>query len=94
MIIAPSAIDQAGPGINLSNQPEGLSVQMSEPVQDLAYARNAVTLTFDLSSHEHVRLSFKAPEYGGEPLATPSDRSFGHRARGGLYAHFPRTRCT
>ena len=40
MRIAPSDIDQSGPGIDLSNQPEGLSIQMSDPVQDLEYARN------------------------------------------------------
>ncbi len=44
---------------------------MSDPVQDFEYARNAVTLTFDLSGFEHVRLSFKALEYGDEPHAPP-----------------------
>ncbi|MCX5769208.1 MAG: LamG domain-containing protein [Candidatus Hydrogenedentes bacterium] len=44
---------------------------MSDPVQDFEYARNAVTLTFDLSGYEHVRLSFKALEYGDEPHAPP-----------------------
>ena len=44
---------------------------MSDPVRDLEYARNAVTLTFDLSGCEHVRLSFKALEYGDEPHAPP-----------------------
>lgn len=71
MIIPPSTIDQAGPGIDLSDQPEGLTLQMSDPVQDLEYARNAVTLTFDLSGFEHVRLAFKALEYGDEPFAPP-----------------------
>jgi len=49
MIIPPSNIEQDGPGIDLSNQPEGLSVPMSDPVQDLEYARNPVTLTYDPS---------------------------------------------
>jgi hypothetical protein len=40
MIILPTNIEQAGPGIDLSNQPEGLSIKMSDPVQDLEYARN------------------------------------------------------
>ena len=67
MIIPPTSVEQSGPGIDLSNQPEGVSIQMSDPVRDLEYARNAVTLTFDLSGFEHVRLSFKALEYGDEP---------------------------
>jgi hypothetical protein len=41
MIILPTNIEQSGPGIELSNQPEGLSVQMSDPVRDLEYARNS-----------------------------------------------------
>jgi len=71
MKIQPTHITLSGPGVDLSNHPEGLSVEMSDPVQDLEYARNAVTLTFDLSGHEHVRLSFKALEYGDEPHAPP-----------------------
>ncbi len=71
MRIEPTHIEQAGPGIDLSNLPQGLSVKMSDPVKDLAYARNAVTLTFDLSSHENVRLAFEAKEFGDEPHAPP-----------------------
>lgn len=31
MIILPTIVEQSGPGIDLSNQPAGLSVQMSDP---------------------------------------------------------------
>ena len=72
MKILPLEIEQSGPGIDLSNLPAGLSVRMSDPVEDFAYARNAVTLTYDLSSHEHARLSFAAMEYGDEPHEPPA----------------------
>jgi len=72
MIIPPSAIDEAGPGIDLTNQPSGISIQMSDPVRDLEYARNAVTLMYDLSGFENVRLLFKAMEYGDEPHEPPA----------------------
>ena len=71
MRIEPTQITQAGPGIDLSNLPEGLSVKMSDPVKDLAYARNAVTLVFDFSAYEQVRLTFQAKESGDEPHAPP-----------------------
>ncbi|MCX5772900.1 MAG: hypothetical protein NTZ09_21885 [Candidatus Hydrogenedentes bacterium] len=71
MNITPATIEESGPGIDLSNQPEGLAVEMSDPVPDLEYARNAVTLTFDLSGFEHVRLVFEALEYGDEPHLPP-----------------------
>lgn len=71
MNIIPSAIEQSGPGVDLSNLPEGISLRMSDPVQDLEYARNTVTLTYDLSGHEAVRLAFEAMEYGDEPHAPP-----------------------
>jgi len=71
MIIPAAIIEQSGPGIDLSNQPEGLTLQMSDPVQDFEYARNAVTLTFDLSGFEHVRVAFEALEYGDEPHEPP-----------------------
>ena len=67
MLISPMQIISSGPGIDLSNQPEGLSLHMSDPVEDFEYARNAVTLTFDLTAFETVRLSFEAVEYGDEP---------------------------
>ncbi|MCK4294894.1 MAG: LamG domain-containing protein [Planctomycetes bacterium] len=69
MIIQPTDIEQSGPGIDLSNLPEGVSVKMSDPVKDFKYARNAVTLVYDLSAHVNVRLSFAAMEYGDEPHA-------------------------
>lgn len=72
MIIPPSAIDEAGPGIDLTNQPAGISIRMSDPVRDLEYARNAVTLMYDLSGFENVRLLFKAMEYGDEPHEPPA----------------------
>ena len=71
MQIEPTQIEQAGPGVDLSNVPARLSVKMSDPVKDFQYAGNAVTLTFDLSSHENVRLAFEAKEFGDEPHAPP-----------------------
>jgi hypothetical protein len=71
MKILPVQITESGPGVDLSNLPTGLSVRMADPVKDFAYARNAVTLVFDLSAYEHVRLSFAAMEFGDEPHAPP-----------------------
>ena len=71
MAIAPSAVDESSSGVDLSNQADSVSIHMSDPVRDLEYARNAVTLTFDLSGHEQVRLEFEAMEYGDEPHAPP-----------------------
>jgi len=64
---------------------EGLSVQMSDPVRDLEYARNAVTLTFDLSGFEHVRLSFAALEYGDEPHAPKSEEGIEKGENDGVF---------
>ena len=63
----------SGPGVDLSNLPDGLAIKMSDPVKGLAYARNAVTLTCDLSGYSQVRLAFAAKEYGDEPHAPPSN---------------------
>ena len=71
MKIEPIQITEAGPGIDLSNLPGGISVKMSDPVKDFKYARNAVTLVYDLSAHVNVRLKFEAMEYGDEPHAPP-----------------------
>ena len=71
MRIQPTHIESSGPGVDLSNLPGGLAVRMSDPVEDFQYARNAVTLTYDLSVHEHVRLAFEAKEFGDEPHAPP-----------------------
>ena len=71
MRIQPVHIEQSGPGIDLSNLPEGVSVKMSDPVKDFKYARNAVTFVFDLSAHENVHLTFEAMEFGDEPHAPP-----------------------
>ena len=71
MIIKPVNIEQSGPGVDLSNQPEGISVKMSDPVKDFEYARNAVTFVFDLSGYENVHLAFEAMEFGDEPHAPP-----------------------
>jgi hypothetical protein len=60
-------LEVLGSGVDVSNQPEALSVRLSDPVQDLNYARNSVTLTYDLSGVEHVRLKFAAMEFGDEP---------------------------
>ncbi len=62
MNIPPTSIEQDGPGIDLSNQPEGIAIRMADPVSDFTYARNAVTLTFDLSGTVTARLSFAAME--------------------------------
>ncbi len=48
MKILPQSIEQDGPGIDLSNQPDGATITMSDPVEDFEYARNMVTLTYDL----------------------------------------------
>jgi hypothetical protein len=85
MVIPPNAIEQTGPGIDLSNRPEGVSIQMSDPARDLEYARNAATLTFDLSGYEHVRLSFKALEYGDEPHARKSEEGIEKGENDGVF---------
>ena len=71
MKIEPTQIEQSGPGVDLSNLPGGVSVKMSDPVKDFAYARNAVTLVYDLSEYENIRLAFAAMEFGDEPHAPP-----------------------
>ena len=71
MKILPTQISEAGPGIDLSNLPDGLSVVFDDPNPDLAYTRNALTLTFDLSTIEQVKLQFEAKEFGDEPHAPP-----------------------
>lgn len=73
MIINPTQITKDGPGIDLTNLSGGISIQMSDPVEDLKYARNSVTLIYDLSTSTSVRLSFEAKEYGDEPHAPPSN---------------------
>jgi len=72
MLIKPTHITQSGSGIDLSSLPEGVSIKMSYPVKDFAYARNAVTLVYDLSEYENVRLAFEAMEFGDEPHAPPA----------------------
>ena len=79
------SIAQAGPDIDLSGQPEALSIQISHPVRDFEYARNALTLTFDLSGHEHVRLSFGALEYGDEPHAPKSEEGIEKGENDGVF---------
>lgn len=71
MKILPTEITSNGPGVDLSNQPDGLAIKMADPVKDFKYARNAVTLMYDLSSYVNVRLSFAAMEFGDEPHAPP-----------------------
>lgn len=63
MNIPPTSIEQDGSGIDLSNQPEGIAIQMSDPVSGFEYARNVVTLTFDLSGAVSARLGFGAMEF-------------------------------
>jgi len=71
MKITPTEIISDGPGVDLSNLPDGISVKMSDPVEDPAYARNAVTLVYDLTDCEHVGLAFAAKEFGEEPHGPP-----------------------
>jgi hypothetical protein len=73
MKITPIQITTTGPGVDLSNLADGLSIKMADPVEDFKYARNSVTLTCDLSSFSQVRLTFEAMEFGDEPHAPPSN---------------------
>jgi len=73
MVINPTTITENGPGIDLTNLPDGISIKMSDPVKDLKYARNAVTLIYDLSELGLLRLAFEAKEFGDEPHAPPSN---------------------
>ncbi len=66
MNIPPLSIDQDGPGIDFSSQPEGFAIQMADPVPDLSYSRNAVTMVFDLTGVENAGLAFDAMEFGDE----------------------------
>jgi len=71
MRIEPTSIERNGHGIDLSSLSEGLSVKMADPVKDFVLARNAVTLVYDLSTYDRVRLTFEAREFGDEPHAPP-----------------------
>ena len=71
MFLPPIEIIRTGPGIDLSDLPAGLSVKMSDPVRDFKSTRNAVTLVYDLSEYERVRLAFEAKEFRDEPHAPP-----------------------
>ena len=51
MKIPALSIEEDGPGIDLSSQPEGYAIQMSDPVRDLEYALNKVTFVFDLAGY-------------------------------------------
>jgi hypothetical protein len=73
MAIQPTEITSDGPGIDLTNLPDGISIKMSDPVEGLKYARNAVTLIYDLTGFGMVRLAFEAMEYGDEPHAPPAN---------------------
>ena len=73
MRIEPTAITEDGPGIDLKNLSGGISIKMSDPVEDLKYSRNTVTLVYDLSGYTAVRLSFEAKEFGDEPHEPPSN---------------------
>lgn len=67
MNILPLSIEQDGPGVDLTDLAEGVSITMSDPVTDFEYARNAVTLQYHLSGALNLRLSFEAMEFGDEP---------------------------
>jgi len=73
MSIEPLTITSDGPGVDLTNLPDGISIKMSDPVEDFKYARNAVTLVYDLSGGAALRLSFEAKEFGDEPHEPPSN---------------------
>ncbi|MFC1601632.1 hypothetical protein ACFL34_04710 [Candidatus Sumerlaeota bacterium] len=67
VVIGPTAVEQDGPGVDVSTFPSGIAVRLADPNPDLAYARNMVTLTFDLEAFVNVRLNFSAREFGDEP---------------------------
>ena len=73
MPIEPITITQDGPGIDLTNLSGSISIKMADPVEDFKYARNTVTLLYNLSGYVNVRLAFEAKEYGDEPHAPPSN---------------------
>ena len=73
MKITPTQITSSGPGVDLSNLPNGLLIKMADPQKNFNYGRNAVTLTCDLSGYTQVRLRFEAKEFGDEPHAPPSN---------------------
>lgn len=73
MSIEPLTITQDGPGIDLTNLSGSISIKMADPVKDFKYARNTVTLLYDLSGYVNVRLAFEAKEFGDEPHAPPSN---------------------
>ena len=73
MRIEPITITEDGPGIDLTNLSGGISIKMSDPVEDLKYARNTVTLVYDLLGNAAMHLTFEAKEYGDEPHAPPSN---------------------
>jgi len=60
MFISPLDITTTGTGVTLASEPDSLTMKMVDPVEDFEYARNAVTLTFDLSNYDRVRLRFEA----------------------------------
>jgi len=71
MKLNPIEVISDSPGVDLSNLPDGISVKMSDPIEDPAYARNAATLVYDLTDCESVRVAFAAKEFGDEPHAPP-----------------------
>ena len=73
MVIEPLTITEDGPGIDLTNLAGSISIKMSDPVEDFKYARNTVTLIYDLVGYLSVQLSFEAKEFGDEPHAPPSN---------------------
>ena len=73
MVIELLTITEDGPGIDLTNLAGSISIKMSDPVEDLKYARNTVTLIYDLAGYLSVKLSFEAKEFGDEPHEPPSN---------------------
>lgn len=71
MRIPADHIECSGPGVDLIDLPEGVAVRLADPVKDFGYARNTVTLVYDLSACRQVCLTFEAREYGDEPHAPP-----------------------
>ena len=73
MNIEPTEIIEEGPGVGVSLRDGRLSCRLSDPHKDLHYAKNAVTLVYDLSALQNTRLAFAAREFGDEPHAPPSN---------------------
>ena len=73
MNIQPTEIIEDGPGVEVSLRDSHLSCRLADPRRDLQYARNAVTLVYDVSALQNTRFAFAAREFGDEPHAPTSN---------------------